>query len=352
MHLVILTLDFPPEVGGVQTYLYEVARRLNRAHQVSIVTPVKEARTPDAEMPRVIPPYANAISFWRAIHMLRPDHVLVGHAHPQLLLAAALATRGRYATMAHGDDFLAAQQHWHRPLFNWLLAQSQPLLTNSRATAKQLRQLGLPEPAVVYPGTDPTQFSPGPEATAAPPTLLTVGRLVPRKGIDTVLRALPALLGTSADLRYQIAGDGPDRPRLGQLARDLNVAHAVTFLGRVPDEVLPEVYRRASIFVMPAHEKTDTASIEGFGIVYLEASASGLPVVAGRSRGAVEAVRDGETGLLVPPNDHEVLSATLLHLLQDSALRRRLGQAGRRWVEQEMNWDRTARQIQEALQLC
>jgi phosphatidylinositol alpha-1,6-mannosyltransferase len=100
---------------------------------------------------------------------------------------------------------------------------------------------------------------------------------------------------------------------------------------------------------MPAREEPETASIEGFGIVYLEASASGLPVVAGRSGGVAEAVREGETGLLVSPDDPVTLARALLLLLNDADLRNRMGNAGRRWVEEEMNWDRASRQFAEVV---
>ncbi|NOZ28443.1 MAG: glycosyltransferase family 4 protein [Chloroflexi bacterium] len=350
MRIALLTLDFPPGVGGVQTYLYEIACRLAKRHELIVVTPV--GASPDAEEPfrRVVLPSSTPWAFARSLGALRPDRVLVGHAHPRLLVPAALVARGRYGAIAYGNDYLAAQRRWHRPLFNWLLGRSRPLVTITRANAELLRRLGLPRPVVVYPGTDPTRFRPPPSPPESPFVLLTVGRLVPRKGIDMVLRVLPALLAEFPGLRYRVAGDGPDRPRLERIARDLGVAHAVEFLGRVPDERLPDLYRSAHVFVMPAREEREAASMEGFGIVYLEASASGLPVVAGRSGGAVEAVREGETGLLVPPDDPEALTRTLRDLLGDAALRRRMGQAGRRWVEEEMNWDRAAKGILRALE--
>jgi phosphatidylinositol alpha-1,6-mannosyltransferase len=119
----------------------------------------------------------------------------------------------------------------------------------------------------------------------------------------------------------------------------------VEFVGRVPDDALPDIYRRSDVFVMPAREETSSASVEGFGIVYLEASASGLPVVAARSGGAEEAVIDGETGFLVPPDDPDALTRVLRKLVLDAECRHSMGQAGRRWVEEEMNWDRAAAEI-------
>ena len=113
----------------------------------------------------------------------------------------------------------------------------------------------------------------------------------------------------------------------------------------VSDSELPEIYRQATIFVMPARAEYHAGSVEGFGIVYLEAGASGLPVVAARTGGAAEAVLANETGLLVPPDDPPALALALARLLDDGALRQRMGRAGRRWIEREMNWDRAAQQF-------
>lgn len=351
MKVAILTLDFPPDVGGIQTYLYEVGRRLGETHSVSVITPVAGDLPPDIPITKVQPAPRNVVGFWRALRHIAPDHVIVGHAHPQLLMAAALYGWRQYATVTYGNDYLAAQQRWHRPFFNWLLGASTPLITITNANARRQQRLGLPTARVIYPGTDHTTFTPPKQRTASPPVLLTVSRLVPRKGIDLVLQTLPRLLPTYPDLTYKIAGSGPDHSRLEALAARLDIEHAVKFSGRVSNEALPELYREATIFVMPSREEPATASIEGFGIVYLEASASGLPVVAGRSGGAVEAVKHGETGYVVDPNDASELADVLLTLLQNKELRAKLGRAGRCWVEEEMNWDRTAREMAKTLGL-
>jgi len=347
--IALLTLDFPPGVGGVQQYLFEIARRLGVAYELTVVTPVG-GPLPKVPFHRLILPSCHPWTFARVLLVLKPDHVLVGHTHPRLLLSAALCASKRYAAIAYGNDYLAAQNRWHRPLFNALLSGAHPLITISQANAWRLRALGIPNPVIIPPGTDPVRFSPPPQEPPGPPTLLTVGRLVPRKGVDTVLQALPLLLSEFPRLRYLIVGDGPDRPRLEALARDLGIASAVEFSGRVPDEALPQVYQRTHLFVMPVREEQEGISIEGFGIAYLEASASGLPVIAGRSGGAAEAVRDGVTGIVVPPDDLGALADALLRLLHDPELRRRMGQAGRRWVEEEMNWDRAAHQMQAVLE--
>ena len=284
--------------------------------------------------------------------MLRPHITVVGHAHPRMLLPAAIFSWGRYIVLAHSSDFEVAQLRWHAPFFNRLLGCARPLVTVSRNSARRLEDFGLPTPEIVFPGVDPFVFCPPDSPPSEQPILLTVSRLVPRKGHDSVIAALPALLQSVPHLQYWIVGDGPERGSLERLARRLNVAHAVRFLGNVSHHGaskgaphLPELYRRASIFVMPTQVDVESGRGEGFPLVYLEAAASGLPVVVADAGGAAEAVRHDETGLLVPPNDPQALMQALARLINDADLRRRMGRAGRRWVERDMNWDRVGRQF-------
>lgn len=346
-HLVILTLDFKPDTGGVQEYLFQLAQKWGEQNRVTVVTPVLGALSGKTFFERVQLAQLSPLAIWRMLRNLAPTHVLVGHAHPKLLAGARLW--GSYAVLVHGNDFLAAQNRWHRPFFNDLLKQGQPIVANSRATAVALQKIISRTATVIYPGTDPVRFSPTHRtAEGSMPTLLTLGRLVPRKGIDTLLQALPRILQETA-VTYQIGGSGPDRERLEKMTRDLGVEHAVRFLGRVPEDVLPQIYANADLFVMPNREIQDAGSLEGFGIVFLEANASGVPVVAGKSGGAVEAVQDGKTGLLVAPDSVEALATAVLTLLKDEQKRRQMGQAGRHWVETEMNWERTAQQFMALL---
>ena len=346
-HLVILTLDFKPDTGGVQEYLFQLAQKWGEQNQVTVVTPVLGELPGKTHFQRVQLAQSSPLAIWRLLRELAPTHLLVGHAHPKLLAGARLW--GRYAVLMHGNDFLAAQGRWHRPFFNGLLKQGQPIVANSKATAVSLQKIINRTATIVYPGTDPARFSPAHRTVEGEvPTLLTLARLVPRKGIDTMLQALPRILQETA-VTYQIGGTGPDRERLEKLANEMGVDHVVQFLGRVPDAVLPQTFANADLFVMPNREIQEAGSLEGFGIVFLEASASGVPVIAGKSGGAVEAIQDGKTGLLVAPNSVEELSTAVLTLLKDEKKRQRMGQAGRRWVETEMNWDRTAQKFMELL---
>ncbi len=366
----LLTLEFPPHVGGLQQYLFEVSRILGHSCDLTVLhsrgnpslfntepfqllaTGRKDGgRNPISSIARPSLGIAvyEPLRLARVLARLRPQIIIVGHAHPRLLLPAAMSRR-RYVAMVHGNDFEAAQLRWHAPIFNRLLAGAHPLVTNSRTNALRLQALDLPPPEVVLPGTNPDRFTPPTSPPSRPPILLTVARLVSRKGIDTVLRALPQILDQTPGLQYWIVGSGPARHSLVQLAQELQVAHAVRFMDAVSDSELPEVYQKATIFVMTSRAEYHAGSVEGFGIVYLEASASGLPVVAARSGGAAEAVIENETGLLVPPDDPQALAQALTRLLNDAALRQRLGSAGRRWVENEMNWDRVGHQFMSIIE--
>src|SRR5207253_8957063 len=156
--------------------------------------------------------------------------------------------------------------------------------------------------------------------------------------------ALPAILEHAPDVRYAVAGTGPDRERLEKRAQQLRLGDRVRFLGGVGDRDLPAFYNLASVYV-GASLRAERLGVEGFGISPVEASACGLPVVAGNSGGVSDAVRDGETGILVPPEDPAAFSDAICRLLADDELARRVAAAGRRAVGAYYNWDRVARDL-------
>jgi len=209
---------------------------------------------------------------------------------------------------------------------------------------------------VIHPGTDPTHFRPGADAVdlrerlglrdGGTRWLVTVARLQEHKGMDTVIAALPAILARAPDVRYAVAGTGPDRERLEQLAHKLGLGDRVRFLGGVSDRELPALYNLASVYV-GASRRAERLGVEGFGIALVEASACGRPVVAGNSGGIPDAVRDGETGFLVPPEEPAAFADAICRLLADPAAANRMGQNGRRAVETYFNWDRVVRDLRE-----
>jgi phosphatidylinositol alpha-1,6-mannosyltransferase len=178
--------------------------------------------------------------------------------------------------------------------------------------------------------------------------LLTVGRLVPRKGVDTVLRALPRIAASVPEVQYVVAGTGPDRNRLERLAVRNGVRDRVHFVGYVADDVLSSYYSAADLFVMPAREALP--DVEGFGLVFLEANACGTPAVGARSGGIPDAIVDGETGLLVPPNAPGSLAEATTRILTTPDLADTLGRQGRHRAVNEASWDQIADRIYDHLQ--
>ena len=218
-------------------------------------------------------------------------------------------------------------------------------------------QIGIRKPppvAALGLGTDPETFSASRDSGKlrerwnAPdnPILITVARLVPHKGQDTIIRALPKVASQFPDVRYAIIGEGVDQTRLNGLANNLGVEGNVIFAGALSDTDLPEAYATSTIYV--GASRIDRAiNAEGYGISFLEASSSGLPVVAGDSGGVRSAVRDGQTGIVIDPVDSDKWADTILSLLHDDSRREELGRAGRAAVESYYNWDRVARDTRD-----
>jgi glycosyltransferase involved in cell wall biosynthesis len=223
--------------------------------------------------------------------------------------------------------------------------------------ADVMRSLGInnPPPIGMFDlGTDPEFFNPRRDSRQLrtmwnigdDPLILTVARLVPHKGQDTVLRALAALKGEFPSLRYAMVGRGPDEQRLRSLATELGVADRAIFAGGLTDQEVAEAYATATLYAgLSRVEKAIDA--EGFGLAFVEAGASGVPVIAGDSGGVRSAVRNGENGVVLPPLDVEAVVGTIRSLLLDSARRQAMGTTGRQLVEAYYNWERVARDTRD-----
>ena len=371
----LLALNFPPFGGGIARMMGEVALRY-RPQGLTISTgtwPGCEAS--DARFTQTIDRVAvgakrlrtlNGLCrwTWRAASLVRrtqPAFAWCDEVKPAGYPAAWLHARGGppFGVIAHGADFLLLDAKIRRSVFKrWttrrMLERCSVVVANSRWTADLARSvlefLGCRTLAadvrVVPLGTTPSRFRPGidPEPVrrkhglSGGPWLLTVARLDFHKGIDTVIRALPAIRAVFPTARYAVAGTGGRRSSLERLVTELGLGDAVRLLGFVSEEELPAVYNAADLFVLASRRYE--LLVEGFGIAIVEASASGLPVIGSRSGGIPEAIRDGETGFLVQPDDPAAVAAAAIRLLGDTALRRRMGAAGRAAVETYYNWDR------------
>ncbi|MGH7521180.1 MAG: glycosyltransferase family 4 protein, partial [Gemmatimonadales bacterium] len=301
----------------------------------------------------------------RLVKEWRPGFAWCAELKPAGYLARWVAARYGvpYGVIAYGTELLLIEEKIRRSRFKRgtagsIIGKAAVIVAISRWTADLARsvlgKLDLDVPVETVPlGTTPSHFRPGIDASAVRrkfglnggPWLLTVARLEWHKGIDTMMKALPAVRAAHPTARYAIAGVGDRLPQLEQLQRQLGLGDAVRFLGAVSDEELPALYNAADLYV-GASRRHDLLA-EGFGISLVEASACGLAVVGGRSGGVPDAVREGQTGILVDPDDPAAVAAGVIELLSDPERRQRLGAAGRRAVETYYNWDRVVKELME-----
>ncbi|HEY8094114.1 MAG TPA: glycosyltransferase family 4 protein [Acidimicrobiales bacterium] len=369
MKHLLVTNDFPPKIGGIQSYLWELWRRLPSDSFAVLTSPYSGAEEWDRRQPFLVrrvrepvllphPIMVNRVEAMAA--ELGAELVVLDPALPVGLIGPSLELP--YDVVLHGAEVtVPGRLPGGRPLLAHVLRRARRVITAGgypAAEGERAAERAL-DVVVVPPGVDVERFHPldaGPRAAARArfgispdvPLVVSVSRLVPRKGFDTLIRAAGRLRAAVPDLVVAIAGSGRDEARLRRLATE--VGASVTFLGRVPDEDLPSLYACADVFAMLCRSRWGGLEQEGFGIVFLEAAACGVPQVAGASGGAAEAVRDGETGLVIdPPEDVEAVAAALASLLSDDALRARLGAASRRRAEDEFTYDALATRLGEAL---
>jgi phosphatidylinositol alpha-1,6-mannosyltransferase len=371
MRHVLVTNDFPPKIGGIQSYLWELWRRLPPEEVTVLTSAYPDARTFDAEQsfridrtrePVLLPQPALARRVRRLASEVGAEAVVIDPALPLGLLGPFLELP--YAVVLHGAEVtVPGRLPPTRPMLAEALRRSSLVISaGSYAAAEARRAAGgrLPPVAEIPPGVDVERFSPLPPIERAAsrarlglprtgPLVLSVSRLVPRKGMDVLIQASARLGVRYPGLTVAIAGEGRDRPRLERCVRRYGAP--VRFLGRVASADLPELYACADVFALCCRNRWRGLEQEGFGVVFLEAAASGVPSVAGDSGGAAEAVRDGETGFVVrDPGDVSAVVAALDRLLGDPELASRQGQAARRRAEREFSYDALAARLQEALE--
>ena len=373
LRILLVSEIYPPAIGGSGVLLENVYRRM--PYLVTVLTDGESApleplggtnlhrvsmRAPDWGLLR--PACARRhFRLARAIRRLSPAGCLVHCARglPEGLGArlAQLMGGAPYVCWTHGEELgFASTSRELSLLMRRVLADARAVIANS-ANSKRLlvERWALPDRRVhvVYPGVDTERFHPGvsgqpvraPYAAPDDVVFLSVGRLQRRKGHDAVIRALSAVRRGFPKVRYVIVGDGPERASLEEQARQAGVADITHFAGAVPEADLPRWYRAADVFVLP--NRAEGVDFEGFGIVFLEAAASGLPVVGGRSGGVPETMIDGSTGWLVEGTDSGALAALMIELARSPERRARAGRAGRERAAAEFSWARAAKQVAE-----
>lgn len=361
MRLLLVTQDFPPGEGGMARYYGDLAAGFDAGEiRVSTVAAQGAAAGPAAhlQLARLDFPLDRAhrpLELWRWERQLarlaadfRPTAIVCGNLRPLGPLCRRVAGRlgVPYDVVVHGNDLLATHRRWsgwRRGLWQRVLGDARRWVANSRAVqALGVAECGLPPErgAIVPPEVDTRRFRPPTSAEAAAaraafglpegPLALFVGRLVERKGLDRLIGALARVPAGA----LAVAGYGDAAPYHALAVRH-GVAGRVHFLGAVDDARLPALYQAADLVAMPSRTIAARGDLEGFGIVYLEAAASGRPALAGRSGGAPEAVLEGITGRVVDGDDEPGVAAALGRLLGDPAERARLGGAARARVERE-----------------
>jgi len=373
----LLASSFPPGGGGLARWMAEIARRYPGPGIVVSTGQHPDSQEVDETLPcevdrlpipmRKLRGLQGLLLWSRRVAQLARAHEarfiwcgdITPAGYPAKWTHERLGTP--FGILLHGADLLVLQHQVHRSAMRRrsaraLLGAAAVLVANSEWTRglcqSVLRELELDamdgRVRTVPLGTDPGFFRPGVPTAAVRARygldegrwLLSVSRLEPHKGIDTVLRALASLKDAEADVRYAVVGTGDGRREIEALAEELGVADRLRLLGGVPDADLPALYNLADVYV--GASRRTALSVEGFGIAIAEAASVGRPVVAGRSGGIPEAVKNGETGLLVDPESPEEVADSVRRLLRDRSLATRLGEAGRREIERYYNWDRVA----------
>ncbi|TMQ93073.1 glycosyltransferase family 4 protein [Actinomadura soli] len=362
MRTLFVTNDFPPRPGGIQTFLHGLAVRRPPGSVVVYAPSWKGAAGFDAEQPFPVVRHPGSLMLpepgvlRRAEDVLRAegcDSVVFGAAAPLGLLAPALRRRGagRLVGITHGHEAGWASLPVARALLRRIGDGVDALTYLGEYTRSRMARALSPEAvarmAHLAPGVDEKVFHPGAggdeirarHGLTGRPVAVCVSRLVPRKGQDALIHAWPTVLRTVPGAALLLVGGGPYRADLRRLAVSRGVDGSVVFTGSVPWEELPAHYDAGDVFAMPCRTRRRGLDVEGLGIVYLEASATGLPVVAGDSGGAPDAVLDGETGMVVPGRSVARVAEALATLLADPDGARRMGERGRAWIEREWRWE-------------
>lgn len=379
--ILFVTNDFPPQSGGIQTFIegliYQLPKNSVVVHASSHHDFAAQEEYDQAifdelgvvvvrDRQRILLPtlrLRNRIA--GTIHAHSIKSVVFGASVPLGLLAPSLRKLGvlRFVALTHGHEVWWAKV----PPFKWLLrwvAHHCDVVTHlgsftKGAISKALRPEDRQKLSPLAPGVNVEIFHPG----AKPPALITryglenkqvilcVGRLVQRKGQDVLIRAMAQLKDKYSEAQLLIAGAGNYESKLRRLALTQKVEDRITFVGRVPFADLPDLFRSADIFASPTRDRFGGLEVEGLGIVYLEASASGLPVIAGASGGSPDAVLSGETGLVVDGRDLDAIAQALDHLLGDASVRKSMGEHGRRWMESQWSWEIMGERFRRLLEL-
>lgn len=376
--VLLVSNDFPPRRGGIQSYLENLVTGVaaTDAHSIRVYAPTwKGADEYDARVAAsgiavvrhpttlMVPEPSVAIRMRRLIGDHGIDTVWFGAAAPLALLSPLARQAGARRVLAstHGHEVGWSMLPVARTALRRIGDDADVVTFISNYTRGRFASAFGPHAALerLAPGVDTDRFRPDPAARSElraryhlgeRPVVVCVSRLVPRKGQDVLIRAFPAIRQRVPGAALVVVGGGPYRDQLRRLAHTCGVFDHVVFTDGVPSDDLPAHHAMADVFAMPCRTRGRGLDVEGLGIVYLEASATGVPVVAGDSGGAPESVRDGETGLVVDGGDVGAVATAVGDLLADPARAAAMGAAGRDWVVDQWQWKFKAQRLSRLLE--
>lgn len=362
-NIIISTQNFPPAAGGIQNYIYELALALHNIGQtVRVICDApteKDQAQFDTTLPFAIERIGGPKILRRYLKAKRVQKLLKGSSDSLLICdswkSLELVAAGKNtitACVAHGMEFPEQSSAKKRQRIAKTLSRAQIVLANSQFTADRLKPYLTQTDTlqILHPGVNPScQATAKDIETVAAwtgdhhPVVVTVGRLEERKGQDKIINILPRLLADFPNLIYMVAGSGPLKEQLSQRTIDLGVEDKLKFCGRVSDGERAALLSKATLFAMPC--RIEGKSVEGFGIVYLEAAMFGVPSLAGRAGGAGDAVIDGETGLLCNGDDENDVYLSIKKMLNDPSSLQNMGKKAQSRAENEFQWGQIALQL-------
>ncbi|MGW1656391.1 glycosyltransferase family 4 protein [Streptomyces atratus] len=366
----VITNDFPPRQGGIETFVHAMATRIPDDDVVVYTSREPGDAAYDAALPFPVVRDSSGMLLptgrvtRRAVEIARAhgcDRVWFGAAAPLALMAPALRRSGiqRMVATTHGHEIWWARTPGPRQMMRRIGDGVDVVTYLGQYTRARIGPSLGPRARMsrLVPGVDAEVYRPDAEAGSALRTelglhgkrvILCVARLVPRKGQDMLIRALPLIRREVPDAVLVVVGRGPDEARLRKLAHR-HAEGSVRFVGGKSHTETPQYYAAADVFAMPCRTRKAGLEAEGLGIVFLEAAASGLPVVVGDSGGAPDTVLDGRTGRVVDGTDTAAIAGALTRILLDADQAAEMGAAGRKWAQESWSWDASARHLTQLL---
>ena len=364
--ILLVTNDFGPRAGGIETFIIGLVERLKH-HEIYVYTSAQaDSQSYDEEwlakygvrvirdQSRILLPTPRVVLALRTLIKRESIEVIWFGAAAPLGISARwlrISSVRKIIALTHGHEVW-----WSKvPPFNLLMKEMGKSIDSfgylGAFTASALSRVISPNKLTrIAPGIDTEHFQPIERDNLAP-TIISVGRLVHRKGQDRLVEALPLIKASIPNVQLIFVGEGPHRSELDRLIVENEVSENVKFLGRIAYKDLPGILALGDVFVMPSRSRLFGLEVEGLGIVYLEASASGIPVIAGRSGGSPDAVQPGASGLVVDGRKVDELVNALELLLVDDAKRITMGASGRRWMESQWSWQVIGARFRRLLEL-